>query len=808
MLEKLVNRVQEVAVVEEFMTQPQTHPHIQILSTQPHSGLSYFLKYCSNKEDSYLVSLYADGAKHEGNSLFAQLGIELFRKYKDLWKKFIRVQETHAGRTRTREVSAAISESIPYIGRVMGKGVDLKYPTLSLSSYPSIAAELLCEFLVELSKKHQICLFLDNVQELDDWSAHLLSVTVGRAYKGIRYVAGFVMRETSTSNALDRFALKSKDIGYGITSRVFPKPDEEFIYQYALASNLNWSSSQCAAIAAATGGDIYRIRAAIAAMGGSNLLFPKAIKELSPVEQTILALLAIARQNLRLSDILALCMGDTTIFVEDEREVHESLARLSAVGQISQTSLPDGDCLITLQPSSDSVMQEMQNSFIEILHLKGQMYDYFSRVEKTSGRHSNSEVAPLLYRLAKKVDPENIDLRLRDIIRLSLQMGSRSIAEEFIDRAVSPSRADFQTLQDYIAKLAFLVSIKRFERILELIEKSPRAEWQQLRLVQIFKGIALNRCRLHSDSEKILAKLSDNPSSLEELVILISYRIVGRIHDNDTAGARELFLNYRDILSKASNYGYFLRNGADVCEGLQATDILTEAIRCHEKNKDTFGIATTLCNRGAKLAQMGFPEEGLRDVEQAYDLLEVFGVHHLGIVLGNLAHCLLYLEMFEMAEQTCRKALRYMGKDLPRVYTLLNLAAAQLLQNKRDLTIETVKQAVSESEQLAVDRTRQKAYLNGALIALLAESPATFVESLCIKALQHPDRWNPIITIQRIAEIRRMLAEDTPKSLSLFFTFYSPCSLLYWYQNPLEGLPLDFLSLETVPEDTSNHLSI
>ncbi|HWZ44584.1 MAG TPA: hypothetical protein VNW97_14000 [Candidatus Saccharimonadales bacterium] len=781
---------------------------MQVLAAPPHSGLSCFLKHCSDTKAGSGVSLYADGAKHEGNSLFAQFGLELFHKYRPLWKDLVGLQEGRAGRTRPRQISAAISESIPYIGRVLARGTELAYPTLPLSAYPSIAAEFLCEFLVRVSQSRQICLFLDNVQELDNWSAQLLSVTAGRAYRGIRYVAGFVTRGPVGGENIDRFVIRSQDIGYGVSVSRFPLPNEEFIQLYAASFDLKWSRSHCAVLAAATGGDIYRIRAALAAACGMKSDLPSAIRDLSPLAQSILGFLALARQDLRRSDVLALCLADDAIFIRDIEDVDRTINELADATLVYLSPLPDGDQLVALLPSPAGVKEALHQSAAVLTRLELHLYDYFSRADRVSGRHSAAEIAPLLYRLASSVDPDHLDTRLRDIIRLSLQMGSRSIAEEFIDRAVRPSGAQPQHLHDYLAKLAFLISVKTFDRVLELTSKPPRKDWGSHRLAQVFRGIALNRRRHHDESEELLASLCATYTSLEELATLVSYRIVGKIHSNDISSARTLYERYHGDLVGAANYGYFLRNGAEVYDASQGVEILTQALHCHEKTSDIFGIATTRCNRGAKLAQIGQPEAGLTDVEYAYDVLEVFGVHHLAITIGDVAHCYLYLRLFEQAEQTCSKALRYMGKELPRAYTLLNMAAAQLLQGRSNDAIVTVEQVINEAEQARLDRVRQKAYFNGALIALFADAPERSVKELCNNALLHPDRRDPVGGTKRVNEILQLLAKGRPASTDLFFSLYSPCSLFYWYQNPLEGLPIDFLSLKTMPQNANDHFPI
>jgi tetratricopeptide (TPR) repeat protein len=801
-----VNRTHEVGAINEFLHRPQISPRIEVLSAPSHSGLTHFLKYCSGKNTDSSISLYADGAKHDGNSLFGQFGVEFFGKYPTIWREYIKFQERRAGRTSSKEIFAAMTASIPYVGRTLAKGIELAYPTLSNSAYPSIAAEVFCEFLIELSAKHQVCMFLDNVQELDSWSADLLSVTVGKAYRGIRYVAGFVSRNEHRESGADEFALKSKYVGYDVRVQLFVRPDVEFIRLYASDHGVQWPLTICKSIAAATNGDIYKIRAAIAAAGGTTADSSRVIASLPPVAASILSLLSITKQDIRRSDVLALALDDNAVFVESEQEVDGVLNELFLSGLLGITDLPDGDQLVSLRPSHQTMKEVLQLSLGETTRQETRLYDYFCRVKEVSRRHSPAEVAPLLYRLAKKVATEETDARLRDIIHLSLQMGSRSLAEEFVDRAITPEQESQLNIQDYLAKLAFLISVKGYSRVLELTANTPHIEWAQNRFVQIFKGIALNRRRFHAESEQLLTKLCETARSVEELSMLVSYRMVGRIHANDIAGAARLFRDYRDKLANASNYGYFLRNGAEVFEAREGVEILTSALPYHERNQDAFGTATTLCNRGAKLAQTEQPEAGLVDVERAYDLLEVFGVNHLGMVVGDLAHCYLYLGLYDQAGKTCRKALRYMGKELPRAYTLTNLAAAQLLTGQPEAALSTIESVVLEAEHAKVDRVRQKVYLNGALISLFAQAPAEAVMSLCERALQYPDRRSPQVTLDRVDTIKEFLAKPSRSNSELFFDLYSPCSLFYWYQNPLEGLPIDFLSLETMGQDTHQHL--
>jgi hypothetical protein len=148
-----------------------------------------------------------------------------------------------------------------------------------------------------------------------------------------------------------------------------------------------------------------------------------------------------------------------------------------------------------------------------------------------------------------------------------------------------------------------------------------------------------------------------------------------------------------------------------------------------------------------------------------------------------------------------------MGKDLPRFYNLTNLAASQLLQNRPDSAVSTMDALVIKAKHATLDRVRQKVYLNAALINLFANVPSARIESLCVRALAHPDRRNPKLTTETVETIRRSLT-SAPPPLEDFLQLYSPCSLLYWYQNPLQGLPIDFLSFEAMAENTNEHFSM
>src|SRR4051812_5270632 len=91
---EFVNRNREVEAIKEFLNQPQISPRIEVWSATPHSGLTQFFKYCSGRNLDAAIALYADGAKHDGNSLVGQFGVEFYGKYPKIWRDFIKFQES------------------------------------------------------------------------------------------------------------------------------------------------------------------------------------------------------------------------------------------------------------------------------------------------------------------------------------------------------------------------------------------------------------------------------------------------------------------------------------------------------------------------------------------------------------------------------------------------------------------------------------------------------------------------------------------------------------------------------------------
>lgn len=796
---QLANRVSELESVAHFLNRPVTGPSIKMFVAKPRSGVSHFFRYCALNPPANGASIYVDSANKVANSIFSQLFGTLQERYPDLWVDLVRYLEDRAGRSKGREFMLAALTCVPHFGPAIARAHEVLNPTLSVTPYPSVLAELVAEFLTTLRTSTHLTIFIDNVQALDDWSMNLLAATIGQRTQNVRYVVAFVEREPSISAA--DFSIRVGGIGYQVVQKEFPSPDADFIWSYASTHDLDVRLDECRAIAGAAQGDIYRIRAALAARDQ----LPTPGSRWTPIKKALVGLLATAEQDLRLSDLLALCFQDRALFIEQEEQVLGQLDQLAVEGTLYRRALDDGDQLISLAPGAAVAAELVELGQVESLRLKAMLYDYYQRAHRAPGRHSKAELALLLYRLAKVVDPDRLDDRLRDVVSLSLQMGSHSIAQEYVKQATKRSHSAPVGLADFVTDLAFLVSLKQYSRVLASIDEAANRKWRPVRIVRTFRAIALNRTRRHRESEREFAALAREATSPEELVLLVSYRIVGQVHSNNMKRARRLFNAYESRVTLAANFGYFLRNGAEAFETERAVRLLTEALVYLEESGDRFGYATSLCNRGAKRAQIGQADDGLKDVEQSVAELELFGVHHLGLATANIGHCQIFRREFFEAERALRQAMRFVKTGLPRAYLEINMAVSLLFQGQVEEALTLVNRVAEGAVNAAVDRVRQKAYLNAALIHKWAGSGREMVDHYATKALQHPDRRDPARTARVVGEIR-MLSEHDAISIDHFFDLFSPCSLLYWYQNPLEGLPGYLLPAEAVTHDAGHHV--
>jgi tetratricopeptide (TPR) repeat protein len=801
-----INREDDISVIKGFVDSNKLDRiRFIVLQAQPASGLTMFLRYSANLLRKSSISLYVDCQNQVSNNLFSQLILGLFNYYKSTYQDLANLISSRIGINSKRDITLAALSGLPYVGPMLQKVGETASTQLQFTHYGSAVAEVVCEFIAKITKENRMFLFLDNAQSIDNWSMDLLTTTIGGTYNKLKFLAGFVLRPPISKKSADEFILRNEKIGYQVECIEFPLPDSHFVKTICQYYGIDIDERVAASLVEASQGNVYRLRSAIKRLISSQIIIPEVdSKILQPIMKRIIGLLYFSGQAIRKSDISALCLKDKTLFIKKETEIDKAIELLLDNADITVANLPDGDILLELRGTSNLLIE---GDYVSNLNLISSLYEYFLNVKKYSKRHSQSELAPLLFRLSKYIDQEKTHIYLQEIISLSLQMGSLSAAERFVEKAAHPQGKDFKNIENFILWLSFLVSLGLYDRVLELLSPPPVSEWSQLRICKVLKAISLNRCRKHKESEQSLLELCETSNSADEIALLVSYRIVGRFHDNDVKGAQKLFKEYRPKVASSRNYGYFLRNGAEVFDSKETLKLTAEALEHFNIHNDNFGYATTLCNRSEYFCRLGRPVEALDEVLEAYEYLEIFGIHYLDILFNSMGLCYLFLKQYDQAIIYFNKgiAVNSSRTTLPEVFCRfslqLNLAAANMLKGDRESAANIIISLIEIAEEDPLDRIRQKYYPNAALIGLFAGWPTKKIREFCFKAELHPDRdasqFSENIHGEDVIKfVYKNLDRVDDLTLEEYVNYFIPCYQAYWTQNPIESFPKDILPLK------------
>jgi tetratricopeptide (TPR) repeat protein len=377
-------------------------------------------------------------------------------------------------------------------------------------------------------------------------------------------------------------------------------------------------------------------------------------------------------------------------------------------------------------------------------------------------------------------------------------MGSINAAERFIQRAAPKQQEGITKYEDFLVRALFYLSLRLHDKALQLIDEAGGQPWMRYRIVNIIHAVALNRSRHHVAADALIEKLLRSSESREESALLAAYRLAGMIHSNNIDGAKAFFDEVHAKLSTADNFGYLLRNAASAFSSRRAIDLLSRAVAEFDSKGDRFGYATALSNRAMSFAFSGDLDRASRDAHEAHDLLEIFGVHHMHIITNNMGIISIRKKNYADAEKLLWRALTISRTSMPTIFAKINLAALYAFAERFEESLRLLRDLKPQVEVNPVDRVRQKYYINAAAIMALADASSEEVRLFCENALLHPDRKNSKTTQLRVDLILTSLSSGSKICHNDFRSLFWPCSLSYWYQNPIEGLPSNILTSKAV----------
>ena len=796
---EFVDRSGELQFVSGLRDQEdQATPRACVIQAQPDSGISRFLEEACRQSKEGAISLAISGSNSVAGSAFAQIALALFSSYHQHYQEFLRFSKKKFGSYPVLEYLPYIAAPLPYVGSITQAVLkqSLIESKKEFEQFPSILAGLISEFLADVAREERIALFIDDVQDLDSWSLELLEVTAASPYSRIRYFLGHASRSTSSQeNGHSGLIDDLSAFGYDITDYQFPSPEAGFIQALASHAGLDIGPQVVRDIEERSQGRMRRVISEIRHLEtiGREPNQREASSTLTPLESEIVSFIWAAKQSLRLSDLKSVCTESPELFFVDVNEVDSAIRMLEEQEIVERNDIPGGDELVGLHSFSHDAVQQLAHDEVRQLRAREQIYQFINRqVETGSARHSETELIPLAYRLSKTQDPQKTRTFARRIIQLSLSTGSYENARRFIDEVIlSEELTDYS---DTVVFAGILMSLRRYREALEFIEKKkPDGSRERLHL-RILRAICLNRVRRHGESEREIDNLLAGDLHVETRLILSAYKISGRVHENDMSSAQALFRTFSEKYRGHPYYTYFARNAAATLPTEDAIDHLEEVLQNLDWESDPFGFASVQNNLAAQYLEMNEPDRALPHLRSAADRLALFGVHHLHIVENNFGFALCKLGQIDEAVQRLKRARICSRSTFPNLYIHLNLALCYMcLKSEAEslADLDTARQQLLAGDSFS--RLHQKYYINAALILSGLGTRRAEWQGLLEQAKVNPDRKNPEITT-RAVQVVCSLSTDATLSAQNVLSYFSPCTLEYWYFNPMDLVAEEMLS--------------
>lgn len=783
------NRENELAALADVIAGSPSPQLLRVWSARPAAGMTALLRYFQKLRGSEAVVLYMDAADGVANTLFGAIYTALHQDYRDHWIALERDLRHAGGASKRRQLAAAFMSSVPYIGSAAEKAVELSALEVNPTYYPSLPAEVFSRALRRIAQRSPVVLLIDNAQALDDGSLDLLASTAGGVDR-IHYELAYIHRDHAATATFAARVRRLEQLGYVVRVETLPPLSTRAVERWASLVEGSAPVANVERLVAESDGDVYEIARRLRTAPVAGAPFAS-----SPLATAIINFLAVARQALRVSDLSVLLTQPNATVLAAPTAVDAEVQRLVNIGALQESELPDGDTLVrSLHTSPAVVTDELTRT-----RCATALYDYFVAAEQTSFRHAAAEVLPLLYRLSKLVAPDDAALHAQRLLRLSLAMGSARAAEGLIRNATLPPIDETASFVDYVVRVCALLATRRYADAAALLQVPARPEWASERLVRVLLAISLNRCRAHAASDELIRELIGTSTSLEEQVLLLSYSIAGMLHDGDVSGARTTFETHETAVEAAANFGYLLRNAASAMAPEDAVRLLGRAVERFAETGDTFGWASSRSNRGNNLALLGRIAEAREEFEAARDVLQTYGAIHLHIVLNNLGIMRLFGGDAVGACELFRRARTNAENAMPRTLAGINLCVAQAASGATSDAAALLVVLGDEAATASVDRVRQQFFSNAYILSVLLGFSESQQKAYYDGAIAFPDRWRPTMVLERLNRARRVgVTAETLLAL------YVPAYLAYWYQNPLEMLPLHLLAEKARVENEAN----
>ncbi|MDR2719891.1 MAG: hypothetical protein LBC03_03700 [Nitrososphaerota archaeon] len=619
------------------------------------------------------------------------------------------------------------------------------------------------------SPNKALYLIIDDVQDVD---AHIFKEWIQLFQKsGIHnfyciYVFSDIDVNYPTNN--ENYCILGTKEAQKCDTSDFPAPTVDLvklIYETFKGEKSNESYAEH--ILSKSGGDIYKI---------GFLIAEKAPVLYTPLEEKILRLLILYKNELTKDSIYKICKKSETLFVEHDAEIDQCLKKLKELNLISEdatSSLYSHKCIpLELDPknpdnnvySNDICKRELLSHFKEI------------GVDKLTRSDLN-----LAYDFAKDHCYADKQTYAKRILLDYLKNGGRIENKGNAERADEILKASGLSKQNeidcYMASLYHYLHTNYHEAS-EWIAHVSSKDGNFIKL----KALIMNRLRDLSKAEALLEECLYVENQKEKKALILAILVSVYFHSKQISKVGELYEEWAPKISGCENFGYFLRNVAWYHNDWD--NLYRKAIENFVKFEDDFGRFTVLANWGNAYIESNL-QMAFEKLDEAKVGLETFGEHKCSHVYNDLgiSH-LLKGESFETAKTFFNAAVQYSNENrLPRIFSSINLACCYVRINEPEKALKMMTDVEKEVEEHELVRVREKYYTNRLFIEFVNGNKT--LESWIDKVEKYRDRYHPEDT-DRLLEFYKNAPNKYTQDL--FNKLYSPCNLVYWDVNPFKIL--------------------
>lgn len=775
------NRTVEIAEFRQFAALPDRSKRVIFFRTGKASGTSEFLRHLATTGERPAIYVYMDmmtgGIAQLADALKEKRSRSVIYRIGD----FLQAGPISAMFSKALAIASIGLSPLARIGAVVLTGIG---EGILIEPFPSLSTSRICRMAATWPKR-DIYFLLDNAQK----KAHEIiqlsqACSSEKHYSNVRFVLAITDETEGDLPYADfrrRLPFRSSDIVEG----QFRPVDAEFVAALAKTRGINLEHPDCEKLAELAKNDLWVLLGYIddshAQVGSSQL---------NQTSKFLLRLLLAAEQPLRRSDMRLLVLRSDQI-VTDSDQFEQSLNELQRRRLIEASPSEDGDRLVSLISDSAAPVRDLKQSGVANLAVARDLYEFFTEAERIGSlRHSESAIVHLLYRLAQDLDPAAVPARAQRLVDVAMSQGSLGDAERYID--IARRKHAVPSVHDLFVQVALYVSLQDYHSAKEVLDQIAGSEFNRYRVLRILDAVALNRTRLHAESNQKIDSLLRESSSSEEKALLVSYKISALLHEEQWDFALDVYNSWKDRLRVAGNFPYFLRNAAAVYmlspnQDLPAAEkVLGEAIRLFIKSGDAFGEATTRCNYGVVEAYSGEIESAERNFRRSYNCLSIFGTQHIQESGANLGTALILLGQLDRARVHMTKLLPMMETNYPSIVTETNLAMLDMATGRQSQGLARLRALAGTASEVKILDCWRHVHLAAALVENVAGNSGhamSLVDKIELKG-------GPSRTLSRI---RTALANGTlspEAALGLYRTDW----MQYWSQNPLKMLPVSCLT--------------